>query len=107
MTMQKQDYERVSNALHSARDASVKNVERDTSLDAFRPTVRDTLREQGTSVIKDSFRALAVGLAKDFLDVNPRFKVDQFLYDALGQGEGAIAVAEYQREVSAHGTPRG
>lgn len=86
MTMQKQDYERISSGIRGVHDdllAQHEEFDRD-------------LR----GVIQNAMLELAVRLAVDFVTVNPRFKGDQFLIDALGETAGDLAISQYKEAIN-------
>lgn len=76
--MQRGDYERVSHAVRLTRDETIKALDAEAAADR--------------TLIQATYRDLAIQLADNFADVNPRFHVEKFLHDALGPTEGALAM---------------
>lgn len=89
MTMQRQDYWRVAHGILDARTELLGVISRDTALG-------EPERATATKFVKELSRAVAISLATGFQSVNNRFKVEQFLTMALGDGEGAIAMRHFK-----------
>lgn len=90
MTMQAQDYVRVSEAVRTSLVTSLRDMSKDDSA---------VVAEAVTA----SYRRLAVVLARSFSSVNPRFRVPQFMADALGPVEGRAAMRLYEAAYSGRG----
>lgn len=87
---QRQDYERVAFGIKSARDDLVQRLEEDQ-----RGTI--LAREKTIEHVKELARLIAVQITLDFHEVNPRFKVEQFLQNALGVEEAQLALTQYEQ----------
>lgn len=88
MTMQRQDYERVAFGIRTSRDDLIDVITRDSDIvEPERATV--------TKYVNELARNVAVQCAIDFQAVNKRFKVDQFMIDALGSDQALLAIKQY------------
>lgn len=83
MTMQRQDYLRISKSIRMIRDQTLREIP-----DEDKPT---------RTVIHESYRRLAIQMARAFYAVNDRFHYKAFLRDALGLTDSAIAQKEFER----------
>lgn len=90
MTMQKQDYERVAEALRAAHTHLVGLAQA-----TAQPQTVECRRL--VDFITQMTRRTAVNLAVAFSKVNPRFRVNEFLADALGEEEAATALTELEK----------
>lgn len=84
MTMQRDDYARITTTIRKVRDQTLEAVE-----------------DQHTrEVVEQTYRDLALGLAKWFASVNQNFRPDIFLPDALGPDQSQLVLRQFDEFIT-------